>query len=100
MRDVLEVVDTMVDDVEFMNDETKYSSENLAKLAVLGLEDVVSTFPHHFKALYRMASYFHNSPTARSPVKVGFLSLCFSFSLLLFRVPTGLDISNPAHFVL
>ena len=53
MRDVLEVVDSLVDDVEWTNDTMKYSVSSLTKLAVLGLEDVVTTFPHHSKALYR-----------------------------------------------
>ena len=54
MRDVLEVVDSLVEDVEWTNDTTKYSVSSLTKLAVLGLEDVVTTFPHHSKALYRL----------------------------------------------
>jgi calcineurin-binding protein cabin-1 len=70
MRDVVEVVDTMIDNVEWMNDATKFSMSSLAKLALLGLEDVVFTFPHHFKALYRMAHYFHNSPVARNMNRV------------------------------
>ena len=63
MRDVLEVVDSLVEDVEWTNDTTKYSVSSLTKLAVLGLEDVVTTFPHHSKALYRLAHFFHNSPS-------------------------------------
>ena len=70
MRDVLEVVDTMIDDIEFSNDVTKYSMENLAKLCLLGLEDVVFHFFHHFKALYRMAHYYHSNSKAKNPVKV------------------------------
>ena len=63
MRDVLEVVDSLVEEVEWTNDTTKYSVSSLTKLAVLGLEDVVTTFPHHSKALYRLAHFFHNSPS-------------------------------------
>merc|ERR1719154_71944 len=70
MRDVLEVVDTMIDDIEFNNDASKYSMENLAKLCLAGLEDVVFHFFHHFKALYRMAHFYHTSNTFKNPVKV------------------------------
>jgi len=70
MRDVLEVVDTMIDDIEFNNDSSKHSMENLAKLCLLGLEDVVFHFFHHFKALYRMAYFYHTSPSLKNQVKV------------------------------
>eukprot|EP00090_Calanus_glacialis_P013101 TRINITY_DN21726_c0_g1_i3.p1 TRINITY_DN21726_c0_g1~~TRINITY_DN21726_c0_g1_i3.p1 ORF type:complete len:2006 (+),score=827.87 TRINITY_DN21726_c0_g1_i3:94-6111(+) len=70
MRDVLEVVDTMIDDIEFTNNSTKYSMDNLAKLCMSGLEDVVFHFFHHFKALYRMAHFYHTSPSMKNLVKV------------------------------
>ena len=63
MRDVVEVVDTMIDEIEFINDTNKYSMENLAKLCLMALEDVVFHFFHHFKALYRMAFYLHHTPS-------------------------------------
>ena len=63
MRDVVEVVDSMIDEIEFINDTSKYSMENLAKLCILALEDVVFHFFHHFKALYRMAYYLHHTPS-------------------------------------
>ena len=40
----------MIDEIEFINDTTKYSMENLASLCILALEDVVFHFFHHFKA--------------------------------------------------
>ena len=70
MRDVLEVVDTMIDDIEFTNNTIKYSMDNLAKLCLSGLEDVVFHFFHHFKALYRMAHYYRTSTSMKNPVKV------------------------------
>ena len=60
---MVEVVDSMIDEIEFINDTTKYSMENLASLCILALEDVVFHFFHHFKALYRMAYYFHHTPS-------------------------------------
>jgi len=63
MRDVVEVMDSMIDEIEFLNDSSKYSMESLAKLCLLALEDVVFHFFHHFKALYRMAFYLHHTPT-------------------------------------
>eukprot|EP00092_Neocalanus_flemingeri_P102381 GFUD01130954.1.p1 GENE.GFUD01130954.1~~GFUD01130954.1.p1 ORF type:complete len:1019 (-),score=378.47 GFUD01130954.1:242-3052(-) len=70
MRDVLEVVDTMIDDIEFTNDSTKYNLDNLSKLCLAGLEDVVFHFFHHFKALYRMAHFYHTSSSFKNPMKV------------------------------
>ena len=64
MRDVLEVMDTMVEEVEFTQDQSRFSMENLARLCLLGLEDVVFHFSHHFKALYRMSHYLHTTPSS------------------------------------
>ena len=113
MRDVLEVVDSLVDGVEWMNDTTKYSVSSLTKLAVLGLEDVVTTFPHHSKALYRLvlliilgflfvplgyffnyqfcrlAHFFHNSPSNRHVGRV---------RQLLLALPTDRKQQYPGLF--
>ena len=89
MRDVLEVVDSLVDDVEWTNDTTKYSVSSLTKLAVLGLEDVVTTFPHHSKALYRLAHFFHNSPSNRHVGRV---------RQLLLALPTDRKQQYPGLF--
>ena len=71
MRDVVEVMDNMIDEIEFNNDVNKFSMENLAKLCLMALEDVVFHFFHHFKALYRIAHYYHTTPTKlANPVKV------------------------------
>jgi calcineurin-binding protein cabin-1 len=70
MRDVLEVVDALIEEVEFNLDEAKFSLANLVHLSLAGLEDVAFHFYHHFKALYRLAHYFHTSPVARNPQKV------------------------------
>ena len=71
MRDVVEVVDSMIDEIEFINDVTKFSMENLASLCILALEDVVFHFFHHFKALYRMAHFLHNTTSKlANPSKV------------------------------
>ena len=71
MRDVVEVVDSMIDEIEFINDVTKFSMENLARLCILALEDVVFHFFHHFKALYRMAHFLHNTTSKlANPAKV------------------------------
>ena len=51
MRDVVEVMDNMIDEIEFNNDVRKFSMENLAKLCLTALEDVVFHFFHHFKSL-------------------------------------------------
>jgi len=58
MRDVLEVMDNLIDDVEYTNDETKCEVSKLISLALMGLEDVAFHFFHHFKALYRLAHYY------------------------------------------
>ena len=70
MRDVLEVVDALIEEVEYSLDEEKFSLTKLIQLALSGLEDVAFHFYHHFKALYRLAHYFHTSPQAKSPQKV------------------------------
>ena len=71
MRDVVEVMDNMIDEIEFNNDVNKFSMENLASLCLTALEDVVFHFFHHFKALYRIAHYYHHTPTKKAnPVKV------------------------------
>jgi len=70
MRDVLEVVDTMIEDIEEINDKTKYKTANLANIAIKGLEDIVQHFSHHFKALHRMAHYYSTSKANKSVAKV------------------------------
>jgi tetratricopeptide (TPR) repeat protein len=70
MRDVLEVVDALIEEVEFNLDEEKFSLTSLIELSLAGLEDVVYHFFHHFKALYRLANYFHTSVRAKNPQKV------------------------------
>lgn len=61
MRDVIEVMDNMIDEVDFANDTAKLEVSQLVRLALMGLEDVAYHFFHHFKALYRLAHYYHTS---------------------------------------
>ena len=71
MRDVVEVMDTMIDEIEFINDVSKFSMENIAKLCLQALEDVVFHFFHHFKSLYRMAYYLHHTTSPlHNPARV------------------------------
>ena len=49
MRDVVEVMDGMIDEIEFINDVTKFSMENLARLTELQLDTIdriIKVFPN------------------------------------------------------
>jgi len=70
MRDVVEVMDALLEEVDTSLDESKYELSRLIKLALNGLEDVAFHFFHHFKALYRLASYYHNSSKNKNLYKV------------------------------
>ena len=70
MRDVIEVMDTMIDEVDFCTDTSKHEVSKLTKLALSGLEDVAFHFFHHFKALYRLAHYHYNSDKVKNLGKV------------------------------
>ena len=70
MRDVVEVMDALLEEVDISLDESKYELSRLIKLALNGLEDVAFHFFHHFKALYRLALYYHNSSKNKNPYKV------------------------------
>ena len=49
MRDMVEVMDGMIDEIEFINDVTKFSTENLARLSELQLDTIdriIKVFPN------------------------------------------------------
>ena len=68
MRDVIEVMDNMIDEVE--SDASMFEVDQLTRLALCGLEDVAFHFFHHFKALYRLAHYFFTSDKVKNLYKV------------------------------
>jgi hypothetical protein len=67
---LLKVVEALVEEVEYSLDEERFSVARLIHLALAGLEDVAFHFFHHFKALYRLAHYFHTSEKSKNPQKV------------------------------
>ena len=61
MMDVIEVMDTCIEQVENNLDTSNYDVPALIKHCLRGLEDVAIHFYHHFKSIYRLAHYYYNS---------------------------------------
>ena len=70
MKDVIEVLDNCVDEVEFALDPTRVDVPSLINICLLGLEDVALHFLHHFKSVYRLAHYYYNSTVNKDLAKV------------------------------